>query len=255
MHPTPTTGRISLHIGPHPFGSVALPLLDLLLDGGLPLRPAGNAVALAGNPDAALAQVADWLRRHGHAGRWRDEKLAVADARGRVLASVERGVVRVLGIATTSVQLHARNGDGDGDGGSGSGWWLQQRALDKATDPGLWDTLMGGMVAAGETVRQALLRETREEAGIDLRRIRLRSAGSVVVQRAVADSGTHGWLVETMHAFACTLPPGLVPVNRDGEVLRFACHADAGIDRLIAAGQLTREAATAVVLCRAPASR
>jgi len=26
--------------------------------------------------------------------------------------------------------------------------WVQQRALDKANDPGLWDTLMGGMVSA-----------------------------------------------------------------------------------------------------------
>lgn len=213
-------------------------------------------MTLVGNADTALAHIADWLRQHGHAGRWRDEKLAVADADadadGNVLASVERGVVRVLGIATTSVQLHARAGDA-------TGWWLQQRALDKATDPGLWDTLMGGMVAAGETVEQALFRETWEEAGIDLRSLpllgRLRSAGSVTVQRPVTDSGSHGWLVETMHAFECTLPAGLVPLNRDGEVLQFACYPDAGIDRLAAAGQLTQEAATAVALCRAPASR
>jgi hypothetical protein len=39
---------------------------------------------------------------------------------------------------------------------------VQQRALDKANDPGLWDTLMGGMVSAADTVATALARETWE---------------------------------------------------------------------------------------------
>ena len=243
--------RRTLRIDDATIGSVAPPLSFLLVQAGLPLRADGESIFLLGDPDAALVHIAEWLRQHGHAGRWRDEKLAVADEQGRVLASVERGVVRVLGIATTSVQLHARAGGMEG----GDGWWLQQRALDKATDPGLWDTLTGGMVAAGETVEAALFRETWEEAGIDLQGIPLRPAGSVTVQRVVTDSGSHGWLVETMHAFACSLPPGLVPINRDGEVLQFLRHSDAEIDRLTAAGQLTQEAATAVALCRAPASR
>lgn len=251
MKPSLESSRVCLRIDALAIGSIARPLLDRLLEAELPLRFSANTATLLGDPDAALVHIAEWLRQHGHAGRWRDEKLAVADEQGRVLASVERGVVRVLGIATTSVQLHARAGGMEG----GHGWWLQQRALDKATDPGLWDTLMGGMVAAGETVEQALFRETWEEAGIDLQGIPLRPAGSVTVQRAVTDSGSHGWLVETMHAFECSLPPGLVPVNRDGEVLQFLRHSDAEIDRLAAADQLTREAATAVALCRAPASR
>jgi isopentenyl-diphosphate delta-isomerase type 1 len=44
---------------------------------------------------------------------------------------------------------------------------LQKRSLSKDTNPGLWDTSVGGHVSAGEPVRAALLRECREELGID----------------------------------------------------------------------------------------
>jgi len=44
---------------------------------------------------------------------------------------------------------------------------LQKRSFTKDTNPGRWDTSMGGHVSAGEPVRAALLRECREELGID----------------------------------------------------------------------------------------
>ena len=45
--------------------------------------------------------------------------------------------------------------------------YLQKRSRTKDTNPGLWDTSVGGHVAAGETVEEALLREAREELAID----------------------------------------------------------------------------------------
>jgi isopentenyldiphosphate isomerase len=45
--------------------------------------------------------------------------------------------------------------------------YLQKRGMQKDTNPGLWDTSVGGHVSAGESVEHALLREAREELSID----------------------------------------------------------------------------------------
>ena len=45
--------------------------------------------------------------------------------------------------------------------------YLQQRPLWKDIQPGKWDTAVGGHVDYGEEIADALLRETREELGIE----------------------------------------------------------------------------------------
>lgn len=45
--------------------------------------------------------------------------------------------------------------------------WLQKRAPAKKIQPGKWDTSVGGHVASGEKISDAVLREIREELGID----------------------------------------------------------------------------------------
>ena len=102
--------------------------------------------------------------------------------------------------------------------------WVQQRALDKANDPGLWDTLMGGMVAAQDTVETALARETWEEAGLHLDALgTVQCGGSFTVRRPTgeADDNGIGYMVEETDWFECTVPEGIAPVNQDGEVVQF----------------------------------
>ena len=44
--------------------------------------------------------------------------------------------------------------------------YLQKRALNKDLLPGYWDTAVGGHISYGETVPEALFRETAEELGL-----------------------------------------------------------------------------------------
>ena len=45
--------------------------------------------------------------------------------------------------------------------------YLQKRSVKKDTQPGKWDTSVGGHIGIGESVAEALIRETREELGLN----------------------------------------------------------------------------------------
>lgn len=191
---------------------------------------------LHGGATEALARLARHLRAHGQAGTWRDELVTVRSPSGLELTSVERGVVRVLGIRTQAVHLVGFAPDGR--------VWLQQRAFDKADDPGRWDTLVGGLMAHGEPIADTLQRETWEEAGLQLHTlVDLRRGGTFEVTKPGTDGGGMGHVWETIHWFTAVLPVGMTPFNQDGEVERFeALVPDAVRDRILA-GECTDEAA------------
>jgi 8-oxo-dGTP pyrophosphatase MutT (NUDIX family) len=213
-------------------GSVEDTLALRLLGAGLPLAVDGDAIALTGSADAALAALARWLHERALAGRWRDELLAVTNAGGAVHGRIERAAVRPLGITTFAVHLVGRSPAG--------GWWVQQRAADKATDPGLWDTLVGGLVAADESIAQTLERETWEEAGLRLETLReLAPLGRLTIRRPVRE----GYMVEHIEMHAAVVPDGLPPQNQDGEVQAFACLDRAALIEGLAADTYTLEAA------------
>lgn len=188
---------------PQVLRSLKLPLLSDTEDG----------FELGGDLTASLAHVAHALHEHGYVPAWRGEQLAVRDDAGALLGTVERGAVRLLGIPTQAVHLLGFAPDGD--------HWLQQRSFDKPDDPGLWDTLMGGMVAASERVEDTLERETWEEAGLELRQLQALAPGGEIVTRRPSANVPHGYVVERLTWFRCVLPDGVEPVNRDGEVAQF----------------------------------
>lgn len=240
----------------HPLGSIEPGLAQALASAGLPWRQAqrpgpaspafpGSQAGLpawqVGASDEgadlcdALQRSAHWLNAQGLGGRWRGEALAVTDPAGTEHARIERAAVRPLGIITFAVHLVGYTAGPDGRPLQ----WLQQRALDKATDPGLWDTLMGGQRGAGETPSDSLERETWEEAGLRLEQLHgLRATGLASFERPVSD----GWLVEHIDLFEAWMPPGTTPVNQDGEVARFEAVGPAEAVRRVAAGEVTLEA-------------
>lgn len=244
-HQPPVAARVPLLWQEREIGSIepALPLaLGCLAaaDGTALLCREGRAYCVRGALGDSLARLAQALRVAGLAHAWRDEPLAVCDVHGVPLASVERAVVRVLGIATRAVHLVGFDQRGH--------VWLQQRSFDKPNDPGLWDTLMGGMVAADDTLDTALERETWEEAGLSLDVLQdLHQAGWVQQRRPAGDGTRHGYLVEDIAWSRCVLPPGLAPANQDGEVERFECLPPAAVVSRLQQGLFTDEAALILV--------
>jgi len=166
-----------------------------------------------GELTGTLHELALAMREAGIAHAWRDEQLAVTGEDGQTLGTVERAIVRPLGIPTFAVHLIGLSPEGR--------HWVQQRSLTKPNDPGLWDTLVGGMIPACDSTQQALERETWEEAGLKLGQVvDLRCGGRVDIRRPSGD-GPHGYVVEQVEWYRCVLPDGVVPVNQDGEVAQF----------------------------------
>ncbi len=227
----PPASRRPLHLDGEEIGSVH-PELWLQLKSHWP--PSGE-------PGEALALLAKHLHASGLAGAWRDERVAVRNASGAERAAVERGVVRVLGIRTEAVHLVGMAPDGR--------VWLQQRAFDKPNDPGRWDTMVGGLVAWGETHASALARETWEEAGLVLADLQsLPGSGVFHISKPVADSGPMGHMLETIHWQVARLQEGAVPVNQDGEVACFEAVTPDEVAQRVLAGDCTDEAAWILAL-------
>jgi 8-oxo-dGTP pyrophosphatase MutT (NUDIX family) len=188
-----------------------------------------------GDVTTTLGIVAQTMRAAGLAHVWRDEQLAVTDDRARTLGTIERAAVRPLGITTFAVHLAGVAPDGR--------HWVQQRSWDKANDPGLWDTLMGGLVPASDSLEEALARETWEEAGLRMAQLHeLRWGGRITTRRPSRDVAG-GYLVEHIDWYRCVVPEGVVPSNQDGEVQQFALFDGAELAAKLLGDEFTLEAA------------
>ena len=178
-----------------------------------------------------LAALALRLREAGCLRSWRDECLDVY-AEGRALAALERGAVRPLGLLTQAVHLNAWSADGR--------LWVARRALSKSSDPGLWDTLVGGLVSAGETLDGALLRESHEEAGLQPAQLAGREPIRMITR--MHRQLPEGYQVENVLVSDCVLPDDARPHNLDGEVSEIRLIDLDALVAMLEAGELTLEA-------------
>ena len=241
----PLRPRVPLWAGASIIGSVEIDFfqqsaLQPLFEGHCELlkkeHPTNLGWRLLGDVTISLNQLAAVLREAGLAGAWRHEQLAVLDQFGHRQGTVERAAVRPLGIRTLAVHLVGQTHAGS--------YWVQQRAFDKANDPGLWDTLMGGMVSANDSVDTALARETWEEAGLKMDDLQaVRHGGELNMCRPSSDGNGAGYLTEQIEWYVCQVPDGVRPQNQDGEVEQFCLLEAAQLRDALQRNEFTIEAA------------
>ena len=236
----PHDGSLPLFVAGHRCGWLFPPIADTLKStGGVEISETeahiGRAMAPGAELDALLARIAATLRAAGRAPGWRNELLDVWTDSNEPpvrVAAIERGVMRPLGLVTRAVHLNGWSSDGR--------LWVARRALSKATDPGMWDTLVGGLIGAGEPEQLALVRECDEEAGLDPQDIAPRNALHLVtrMRRRIPE----GYQSEDVLTCECVLDPQVIPKNRDGEVMEIRCLTPAEVLAMLQQGAFTVEA-------------
>ncbi len=239
-HPESKRLRIAGHLCGWVFPAAATALVGLT---GIQVHPTEMDIGADLNPgsqlDQLLAVVADTLRAAGCAPGWRNELLDIWADPSPVplrLGAIERGVMRPLGLITRAVHLNAWSDQG--------GLWVARRSLTKATDPGMWDTLVGGLIGSQEDVDLALIRETDEEAGLDAPDIENRTPLRTITRmnRRIPE----GLQVEDVLTCECVLPMHITPKNRDGEVMEIQCLRPELVFEMLQSGAFTVEASIVI---------
>ena len=180
----------------------------------------------------ALGTVIDALAAAGHIPGWRNETYAI---RNRFddppLAMIERAASRFFGTQTFAVHLNGVVGAGEAGEGEGEGetrMWIARRSLQKATDPGMLDNLVGGGIGWGYGIEETLVKECWEESGIPEALVRRAVRGSTIHVLQEIEEGTQA---EQLFVFDLDVGADFEPRNQDGEVLD---HRLAAIEDVLA---------------------
>ncbi|MXR37731.1 NUDIX hydrolase [Craterilacuibacter sinensis] len=173
---------------------------------------------------------------------WRDEKFASYQANGLPLFQLDRAAFRPLGLTSHAAHINGLTRLSSGE----VRMWVGRRSPDKSFEPNRMDNLVGGGVAAGETVHDACLREGWEEAGISAERLApLTVASRILAERPVARGLHREWL----HAFDLWLPEGVKPANQDGEVAEYSLLPLTEVEALLLQERFMADAALVAIDC------
>ena len=241
----PVSPRLPLRLHGVMVGSVAQSLVHFLTQTGVNLDwhesidREGRCWHLPNDPAPTFTAISKALQQHGYIVWPSLEYLSILDADGQDLGPVPRDLARFLGLNTHSVHM--------------VGWqaevaWVQERANNKAEDPSLLDTLVGGTVAWAENPLTTLERESWEEAGLSMHQLdALTSYGTIELKKPSLDSQGWGYQIETVHCFSAQVVQGAHPVNNDGEVAAFHPFSSEELRHALEADRFTL-AATGVYL-------
>jgi 8-oxo-dGTP pyrophosphatase MutT (NUDIX family) len=163
---------------------------------------------------AAFDRVVRALNDMGLIERYRNERYAIATSfHAEPKFSIDRGAVGRLGMRAYGVHLNGYVGRGDA-----MRLWVARRADDKATWPGKLDHIAAGGQPIGIGLRENLIKEAREEAGIPAALAsRAHSAGYC----SFLTENRYGIDIGILYAFDLELPGDFVPRSEDGEVSSF----------------------------------
>jgi 8-oxo-dGTP pyrophosphatase MutT (NUDIX family) len=174
----------------------------------------------------AVAPVLEALRVQGLIRGWRDELFPINESWSDPAALlVERAAIPHLGAGGYGVHLNGfvRRADG-------LHMWIARRAFDKPTWPGLLDQMAAGGQPAGLGLRENMLKECREEAGVPPElAARMRPVGVVSYVLETAE----GLRPDVIYGYDLELPDDFGPHNADGEVEDFRLLPIAEVARLV----------------------
>lgn len=233
---SPIAGSLPLMVGDSICGNVSPTAAQVLIKKN-PRLVSDSCIRLDRTEvlSAEFEKMANCLFEAGCIPKWRNELLDVWQD-DLSIAAIERGAVRPLGLLTRAVHLNAYSPDGK--------LWVARRALDKPTDPGMWDTLVGGLIGYREPSDLALARESLEEAGLSPEQITQREPITCIyrMKRQVPE----GFQCEDVLTSDCILADGTVPANQDGEVMEIACLDVDTIQQMLLDDAFTIEASIVI---------
>ena len=162
---------------------------------------------------AALPELNNLARATGLALRAEDFDVREA-AEGPVLAVLDRGALPSFGVIGVGVHLNGLVRRADG-------WhlWIAKRAANKKLDPGKYDNLVAGGVAAGHTPFETIIKESEEEAALPAA---LAANARQVARFAYNMERPEGLRRDVVYAYDLELPESFIPQPADGEVESFA---------------------------------
>lgn len=185
-----------------------------------------------------LQNMAAAWRDTGELSGWRNEQFTVRH-NGEALFDLERAAFRPLGFYSHAVHIN-------GLCRSEEGWrfWIAKRSPYKAVDPGKLDNMVGGGIAAGESVAEAVCREGWEEAGLAEAWLGSLVCRARLMSLRPVSRGLHR---ECLHVFHAVLPEDVAPENQDGEVAAFERMDVLALAEKMCAGDMMNDALLATL--------
>lgn len=173
-----------------------------------------DAIKTPTQRSAQMVKVGLKLREDGLLGPWRDELYPVKRRwEDESLFEIERAMTPYFGIRAFGVHMN-----GFVRTSTGLKMWIAKRSQTKATSPGMWDNMVAGGQPVDLPLRDNMIKECAEEAGItyDLAS-RVKAVGSLSYEMQVGLT----LKPDTLYCYDLEIPQDFTPQNRDGEVDEF----------------------------------